>query len=488
MQGSNEVNLGLWPKQKMALESSADELFYGGAAGGGKSHLIRVIAILYASMIAGCQIYLFRKVLPDLLKTHVEGPGGFRELLAPWIRDGRVQIVGEEVRFWNGSKIYLCHCQDDSDRFKYLSADIHVLLIDELTTFNEIVYRFLRSRVRSAGIVKPADFKYPFPRIISGSNPSGVGHTWVRRTFVSPQKPFAIWKAPEDEGGMTRQYIPALLEDNESIDAGYESRLMGLGSEALVNAYRYGFWDQVEGAFFDCFGPKNIIDPMPLPDWWNKSQSFDWGRYDPFSAGWFVTVGKEGYEAMDARRHRIELPSGSGILYRGWYGADKQGRGLKMEPHAIGQGFKARECGERLSYRVTGKDCFAHRSGPSIAELFAQQGIYFRPGDNSRIPGWLEMHRRFVGDERGPQLFLFASCRDEIEQIPLMQHDEHNPEDAAQNNDHVGEMTRIWCMSRPMASSAPKPPEDTKIIPTMPTYNELWKEHDRGRKRRASYR
>jgi hypothetical protein len=54
---------------------------------------------------------------------------------------------------------------------------------------------------------------------------------------------------PPDEGGMPRQFIPAQLEDNPSMtrdDPGYENRLLGLGSEALVKAMRYGDWDIIE--------------------------------------------------------------------------------------------------------------------------------------------------------------------------------------------------------------------------------------------------
>ena len=105
-------------------------------AGGGKSHLMRVAAIVWASAIPGLQIYLFRRIRDDLIKNHMEGPKGFRSILAAWVLCGFCKIVDDEIRFWNGSKIYLCHCKDEKDRFKYLGAEIHVLLIDELTMYS----------------------------------------------------------------------------------------------------------------------------------------------------------------------------------------------------------------------------------------------------------------------------------------------------------------------------------------------------------------
>ncbi len=155
MSVSPEINLNLHPKQAIALDTEATEVLYGGAAGGGKSHLMRVAAILWCASIPGLQVYLFRRIREDLIKNHMEGPKGFRSVLAPWVLNGFVRIVEDEIRFWNGSKIYLCHCKDEKDIYKYLGVEIHVLLIDELTHFNEAMYRFLRNRVRMVGVDVP---------------------------------------------------------------------------------------------------------------------------------------------------------------------------------------------------------------------------------------------------------------------------------------------------------------------------------------------
>jgi hypothetical protein len=114
----------------------------------------------------------------------MEGPKGFRAFLAPWTAAGFVTIVEDEIGFWNGTKIYLCHCKDRKDVYKYQGAEIHVLLIDELTHFHAPMYRSLRSRVRMVGLEVPANFKGRFPRILCGANPGKVGHLFVKSSFI----------------------------------------------------------------------------------------------------------------------------------------------------------------------------------------------------------------------------------------------------------------------------------------------------------------
>jgi hypothetical protein len=256
------LNLHLHPKQWEAFETRATECLYGGAAGGGKSHLMRIAAIVWCTAVPGLQVYLFRRIRDDLNKNHMEGPKGFRAMLAGWVSQGWCSIVEDEIRFWNGAKIYLCHCKDEKDIYKYQGAEIHVLLIDELTHFTETMYRFLRNRVRMVGIVLPKQYAGQFPRILCGANPGNVGHLWVKMTFVTSGQPMDLRLMPPNEGGMLRQYIPARLEDNPSMtvdDPGYEMRLEGLGSAALVKAMRWGDWDVIEGAFFDCWEPSGML-------------------------------------------------------------------------------------------------------------------------------------------------------------------------------------------------------------------------------------
>lgn len=458
---SPEINLNLHQKQAIALDTEATEVLYGGAAGGGKSHLMRVAAILWCAAIPGLQVYLFRRIRDDLIKNHMEGPKGFRSMLAPWVLCGFVKIVDDEIRFWNGSRIYLCHCKDEKDVYKYQGAEIHVLLVDELTHFTESMYRFLRNRVRMVGITVPENWAGRFPRILAGANPGNIGHLFVKRTFVDGGDTYECRRMPAEEGGMLRQFIPALLEDNPSMgadDPGYEQRLHGLGSEALVAAMRYGNWDVVEGAFFDCWDrARHVIRPFQVPEHWLRFMSGDWGSASPFSFGWWAVV-SDPHKAENTTGGTVTLPRGCLVRYREWYGASKPNTGLKMHAEAVARGIMEREPkGEKLAYRVLDPAAFAEDGGPSIAMRMATEKVAFKRADNARVPqrgamgGWDQMRARLIGDGDGnPMIVCFANCHDSIRTIPALQHDDKRPEDLNTDmEDHAGDDWRYACMSRP---------------------------------------
>lgn len=434
---------------------------------------MRTAAIMWCTQVAGLQVYLFRRISDDLVKNHIEGPKGFRAMLAPWIIAGLCTMVEDEIRFWNGSKIYLCHCKDEKDRFKYLGAEIHVLLIDELTSFTEVIYRFLRGRVRAVGLSLPPDLKPLFPRILCASNPGNVGHLWVKRTFIDGALPFEIRQMGDEEGGMRRQFIPALLADNPSMtndDPTYRTRLRGLGSDALVKAMEDGDWNVVAGAFFDCWSSeRHIIAPFAIPKHWTRFGSFDWGSAKPFSMGWWAV--SDGSILPDGRCY----PAGAMIRYREWYGAASPDVGLKMVAEDVAKGIKSRETGEEITYRVADPACFKVDGGPSHAERMHNEGVTFRRADNSRVAGWDQFRGRLVGDEdAGPMLYVFETCTDFIRTVPALQHDDTKAEDVdTDGEDHAGDEGRYACMSRPYTKSLPKPapPVDT----TPPTLNDLWK-------------
>jgi hypothetical protein len=105
--------------------------------------------------------------------------------------------------------------------------------------------------------------------------------------------------------------------------------------------------------------------------------------------------------------------------------------------------------------------------GESIADVAARNQVYFNPGDHKRIPGWMQVHYRFQFDDNGfPQMYVFRNCKAFIRTIPLLQYDDHKPEDLdTEGEDHVADEVRYFLMSRPIKPRHEIPPETYKQSP-----------------------
>jgi hypothetical protein len=443
------MRLELHPKQSAAFLSEATEILYGGAAGGGKSHLMRILAIAFAIDCAGIQIYLFRRVHGDLWKNHMEGASSFFALLADFIGGGYVKVNTSdgEIIFWNGSKIFLCHCQHEKDWIKYQGAEIHLLLIDEITHFTEFLYRMLRGRCRLGSYIPPDKYKNKLPFVLAGGNPGGIGHHWVKQSFIDDCEPMTIRRMPKKEGGMLRQYIPAKLSDNPSMDDDYADKLEGLGNEFLVRAMLNGDWDIVAGAYFTEFRrDRHVIKPFNIPTGWARYRCFDWGSSRPFACYWFAV--------SDGTIKGI--PRGALIAYREYYGmeAGKPNTGLKMTAKAVAKEIKRLDKEETTGsggWGVADPAIFSVNGGISIAEDMRKEGVIWRRADNKRQAGWQQLRMRLQGDEetKQPLIFFFDTCVHAIRTLPSLQHDDHDIEDIDSDmEDHAADAIRYGCMAR----------------------------------------
>lgn len=473
MAAQSQINLDLHKRQNDAFYSKATEILYGGAAGGGKSHLMRVLAIVACSSIPGLQVYLFRRLSDDLYKNHMEGAGGFYALLAPWIEDKlcRYNEAKRYIEFWNGSKIWLCHCQHEKDRIKYQGAEIHILLVDELTHFTEKIYRFLRGRCRLGSLQVPEEWKGRLPLALSGSNPGGIGHNWVKAAFVDFGAPMKITKTEPDEGGMHRQYIPALLSDNPSMaanDPDYAQKLQGLGDPALVKAMLDGDWDIVSGGALDDVWKKKrcIVPRFKVPSSWIVDRAFDWGSTHPFSVGWWAESDGTEAEYIDAegKVRKFCPPKGSLIRIAEWYGATKIGsnKGLKLSGPEIAAGIKQREKELIIGKWITSEpkpgpadnqiSDTRESDTPSIASKMAAKPHKIRWKKSDKSPGSRKIGLDLLRDRlkeagkdmpEGPAIYFMEHCRAAISTLPVLPRDEKNPEDVDTNSeDHVYDEVR----------------------------------------------
>lgn len=476
------MDIVLQPKQQIAFNTDATEVLFGGAVGGGKSVLLRSSAIRWCLEVPGIQVYLFRRTLRDLRDNHLRGPMSFFFMLSELLKSGHVKYksVENEFVFWNGSYLHLCYCDSENDVENYRGSEMHVLLMDELTHFSSFQYRFLRGRVRMAGLAVPEQYKGRLPRIECGSNPGSIGHAWVKQTFVSPKPELEKWQTPPDEGGMVRQFIPSKLSDNIHLmrdDPKYADRVRGLGGDHLIRAMLDGDWNIVSGQAFEKLSMiTNGLEPFDIPEDWSKFRSFDWGSRHPFSVGWWAVVPEDCWAHPERGllysgdiSGAKKLRAGAVVRYKEWYGWNGTAdTGLRMEVEEVAQGIIERSDGERYGYTVADSACWAVDGGPSIAERFLRAGVVMRKatkGPGSRHLGYIETRSRIVGDEDGPILFAFRTCHAGFwRTMPNLVLDDRkygiNSEQVETNQeDHVADEVAYFLTSRPWVRTVDAPKE-----------------------------
>lgn len=452
------VEFKLYPKQQRALMSPAQEILYGGAAGAGKSYMMRVLAIVLAMEIPNIKIFLFRRMYKELYINHVFAPDGFLTMLKPFIDSGDVVLNKSDgvFNFFNGAQIYLCHAQHEPDIQSYLGAEIHVLLIDEATQFTEKMIRFIRTRVRLGGLQIPDRWKSILPKIIYGTNPGGISHRYFKKGFVN-QGGGHVFKAPVADGGMTREYIPAKSRENTVMlrnDPNYDQRILGLGDDRMAKAYLEGDWDLEDGAAFgDLWDPHfHVMDSLEVPRTWRIDRSHDYGYSAPCATIW--TAESDGTSAI-INDQRIVIPRRSLVIISELYLADKEDKGLKLLPYEIGKRIKDHETYAGLRIRTEAGPADSSifdkdRGMRSIHDDYVMQQVRFTKADKrpgSRERGFMvirQMLKATVERNREmPWLIIHRSCSNLISQLPELPTDPENPQDVnSAANDHIYDAVR----------------------------------------------
>ena len=420
-------------KQARALKETHRYVGYGGARGGGKSWFVRWKAVLLCLNYPGIKVLITRKTYRELLNNHITPLQGILGEAAVYNKSDKCFL------FPNGSTIWFGYCAADSDLDQYQGAEYDIWFADEAGQFQELWLKTIDACIRGAN---------SFPkRTYYTLNPGGPSHSYFKRLFVDR-------RFLEDEHGEDYAFIQAKVTDNKALmkyQPEYVRSLEKLPPK-LRKAWLEGCWDIFEGQFFEDFFDRpehygdrrftHVIDPFPIPESWKIYRSFDWGYNRPFSCGWW---------AVD----------GDGVVYRflELYGCTgNPNEGVKWTPEQV-FGKIARmerehpDLAGRHIVGIADPAIWDAQTGVSLAETAAKQGVYFYPGDNKRIPGWMQVHYRLSFDREGfPLLYVFSSCRAFIRTLPLLQYDTQNPEDLdTDGEDHVADETRYFCMARPVA-------------------------------------
>ncbi len=479
------------PRQQKMHAARANQILYGGAMGGGKSHAIRWDLYECCLRNPGCVAVLVRQTHPQLLSNHItvcknEIPG---EL-------GRFNESRKRFEFTNGSILYFRHCELDDDLNDFQGMEIHVLGVDEAGLLKPEHLIYIRARVRLGSFVptqKFPDGTSVLPRIIFGSNPGGPSHAFLKATFIDPAPAEDVFfdkttADPRDEAskGFRTIFIRATMADNQYLDGSYAGQF-SLMREDLIKMYRDGDWDVIPGAFFDCWDrDRHVVLPFKPPEWWTCFRSMDWGMATPFSVGWWCIADGETPVRLRDGSHSL-FKKGAMIRYREWYGAATDpitglamaNKGLKIPPREVAHRILNMSGKERIAYTVGDANMWEVRVGPSAAEQMLRAGLSLRKADRKRVTGWQEMYGRLKNE----MLLVTKDCTEFIRTIPMMQAEDDDPEDVKKRHqeDHVADETRYACMSRPYVTTQPEEEPDP-FMPKRRTFFDALAQNTRRRR------
>lgn len=454
------------PKQVQALKDEHRYVGYGGARGGGKSWFVRWKATLLALNYPGIKILITRKTYRELLNNHIVPLGGMLHGVARYNKSDKCFL------FPNGSSIWFGYCANDGDLGQYQGAEYDIWFADEAGQFQEAWLQQIDACVRGAN-------RFP-KRTYYTLNPGGPSHGFFKRVFVDRR--FTDEEHPEDYS-----FIQALCTDNAALMKTQPEYLRSLEKlpPKIRKAWLEGSWDVYQGQFFEEFLDKpehyldrqytHVIEPFEIPDSWKIYRSFDWGYNKPFSCGWWAV-------------------NHDGVVYRilELYGCtDQPNEGIKWPPFQVFSKIHEIETEHRW---LKGKNIIGiadpaiwdAEMGESIADVAARHQVFFTKGDHKRIPGWMQLHYRMAFDEQGfPMMYVFRNCKAFIRTIPMLQYDDHKPEDLdTDGEDHVADEVRYFLMARPIKPQHEKPVDTYKQTP-MSMYLDIPREDIRKAQKRA---
>jgi phage terminase large subunit len=398
------------PKQLTATHAADTHKFtlFGGSRGPGKSYwlrwyLLRFLLICAAepNNLTGVVAGLFCEDYPSLTKRQVskistEFPRELGE-----VKSSKLYGLGFHLREEYGAGVIaLCNLDDPS---KYQSDEFACIAVDELTKNPEGYFDLLRGSLRWPGIKNT--------RFIAASNPGGIGHLWVRN-YWGIQQPQVL---PERKKPLAEQFcfVPALPDDNPSLDEAYWTENLDTLDEDLYKAWRLGDWTSFEGQVFkDWRYAEHVIPPVIPPAHWKRLHGLDWGYSAPMSKLW---------GAQDPDTGRV-------IIYRELYqwGLTDREQARKIKEMSLPD-----EHGPiHADPSMWTKKNFEDRTF-STADEYRAEGVVLTPADNDRMSGKRKvatmLHER--APDGKPLLQITENCTNLVRTLPALPYDKTNVED-----------------------------------------------------------
>jgi len=249
-----------YPKQQAFCWLDNRDVFYGGAAGGGKSDALLMAALQYVD-IPGYNAVLFRDTYANLTKAE-----GLLDRAHEWLQNTDAQWKGESkyYQFPSGARIWFSYLDGPLDHFNHQGAAYQFVGVDEVVNVREnqaIYVGFSRCRKLTAEAYKKnlqRTTEYTDEEIESffiiyeniplrfrcASNPPTAEQlakgAWVKKRYVDEN-------TRED-----RIFIPATIDDNPALNKKeYIDSLKHLDPVTRAQLLKGDWLIRVKGRMFD---------------------------------------------------------------------------------------------------------------------------------------------------------------------------------------------------------------------------------------------
>lgn len=425
---------GPLPKQQAFMRSVMDQkgpsyVLYSGGVGSGKTLIgcatTIILAVLYPGDYLVCRLFN-----PELKLTTLKT---FLEICPPeLIVENRVADQIIRIRS-QGGKVSNVIFRGLEDPGKHRSLNLNAAYIDECSQVSEEAFTLLQSRLRGKYVRK----------IYGTTNPNG--HSWLYRYFV--KKDWATETA-------RRQFleISAPSTENIHLPQGYVEGMLSTWSDERIKREVMGSWDAFSGQVYTEFERAvHVIKPFRVPTEWTRFIGADHGYRNPAAFLWVACdydnnlyVYREFYER---EWHIDEIIKGN--KRQGFEGkgvVELSGR-EKIEGIWIDPSTKA-DRGKEADY-TTYLEALPKAWSLLLANNSVATGI-------DRV----KQHLRVDARTGKPQLFIFDTCPQLIEELTQYKYEELSPgqentknikESPVKKNDHAVDALRYAVMSRPEA-------------------------------------
>jgi len=469
-------------KQSLFMDCTADEVLFGGAAGGGKSYAQLLDALKDAMQYPGIKQLILRETFPELSRSLIQTS------LEIYPQQAGTYNAGEHKwYFYNGSMIEFGYLESDSSVGIYQSAEYDIIRIDEATHMSQYRITYMKSRIRGAN---------DFPKQLKmTTNPGGIGHKYLKKAFrvgtSEPMVPFTVSLGKDEKGNemkVTRCYIPARVYDNEFLlekNPNYIANLMQL-PEKEKKALLDGDWDIFDDQAFPEFDYNiHVCKPFKIPKHWKRWRSVDNGYDDPFAWYWFA-VDEQG--TVYIYREYTREKDSSRVKY-----SDQARRVVEKSRYIDVFNGREVEIEEKFDFTVAGHDAFAthvrDEQGKTLIDYYNDGGVYgfIKAITDRRLRKsvWHEYLDPYLDENTGKmtaKVQIFDTCRKLIETLPEQLKDPDDNEKVAESdNDHWYDGAGYGLIAYHSKRSKGLRPAKTEVEKDM---ERLWKASIRGRKRR----